>query len=48
MKIKIHYTLPNGEEDSLIIEGDTIEELQITARDEINKRNAKNPWSETI
>jgi hypothetical protein len=48
MKIKIHYTLPKGEEDSLVIEADTIEELQVIAKNEVEKRNAKNPWSEKI
>lgn len=48
MKVKIHYTLSDGKEDSLVIEEDTIEQVQKTAQDEIKKRNATDPWSEIL
>ena len=56
MKVKIHYTLPRGKDvskytelkDSIIIEADTVEELQIMAEREISKRDASDPWSEMI
>jgi hypothetical protein len=47
MKFKIGYTV-NGEEDSVIIEGDTIEECQEKAQAEVKKRGATNAWSEEI
>jgi len=48
MKFKIHYELPNGEPDYVVIEGGTVEEIRKKANHEVNKRNAKNPWSEEI
>ena len=48
MKFKIHYTLPDGTEDSVVLIGDSIEELQERASAEITKRNATDPWSEQV
>ena len=46
MKFRIHN---GGEyEDSLVIEADTIEELQVIAKTETEKRGWKEPWSEEI
>jgi len=47
MKFKVNYTV-NDEPDSVVIEGDSIEECQKKARKEIKKRGAINPWSEEI
>jgi len=47
MKFKINYTV-NNESDSVIIEGDSIEECQKKARKEIERRGAVNQWSEEI
>lgn len=48
MKYEIHYTSPSGVEDSIIIEGDTIEELRATADSEVEKRGGINPWSKCL
>ena len=37
-----------GNDDSIIIEGDSIEELQLLVRKETEKRGWKNCWSEEI
>lgn len=47
MKVRIHYTLPDGFEDFLELEG-TLEEIREQAAAEIKKRNATNPWSEQL
>ena len=47
MLVKIHYELPDGSSDSLILEG-TLEEIRIQAHKEVVCRNAKNPWSEVL
>ena len=45
MEFRIH----NGEyEDSLIITGETIEEIRKIALEEVEKRGWKNCWSEEI
>lgn len=45
---RIHYTLPDGSNDSLVLETDTIEELQEQAAHEVTKRNATDFWSEPL
>ena len=45
MKFEIHFDLPSGDEDSIVIEGDTIEELKKMADYEVEKRGGINPWS---
>ena len=49
MKYKINYTIWECE-DSIIIEADTIEELRVIAKDEMDKRNIplSETWSEKI
>lgn len=47
MRFKI-YWIKDGHEDSMIIEGDTIKELQKKAKIEIDKRNPDGYWSEEI
>ena len=52
MKYIIHYTIPylDGNEDTIEIEGDTIEEIQIKATEEMEKRGAdmNSLWSEEV
>jgi len=48
MKFKIHFELPDGTEDSVILEGDELEEIRVQAMKEISKRNGKNYWSEEM
>ena len=47
MKYKICWE-KDGSSDSMIIEGETIEELQKVARKEIDKRKPDNYWSEEL
>ena len=46
MKAKVTYVLQDDTEDILIIEADTIEELQAIAQAGYVKRGAKDAWSE--
>lgn len=48
MKYRIHYKLEDGSEDSLVIEGDSLDEICDKASVELKKRNAKDPWSEEL
>ncbi len=45
MKFEVHYTLPSGNEESVIIEGDSVEEIRTKANVEVEKRNGVDPWS---
>lgn len=47
-KYLIHFTLPDGTEDSLIIKATTLEEVRKQAGKELIKRNSTNEWSEKI
>jgi hypothetical protein len=47
MKFLIHYSV-KGVDDSILIEGTTIEELRETATVEMNKRGATDMWSEEV
>jgi len=48
MKARIHFEVNGGNDvDSIVLEG-TLEELQIQAKDEVEKRNGTNPWSEIL
>lgn len=40
--------MKNGDYDWLIIEGNTIEEIQKKAQDETSKRGAVDAWSEKL
>ncbi len=46
MKFKIFFTLRSGETDSIVISGNSIEELQQKAK--VEKRGAVDAWSEPI
>jgi len=49
MKIRIHYELPNwDEEDYFNLEGDTPEEIRNKADRELAIRGGINPWSEVL
>lgn len=48
MMYRIHYTLADGSEDSMLISGGSIEGIQKRAAEEIDKRGAVNPWSEKV
>ena len=48
MKFRIHGCYCDGTEDSIVISGDTIEEVQEKAKIETEKRNWQDCWSEEI
>ena len=48
MTVKIHFTYPDGTEDSVIVSGDIVEEIREKADAEVSSRNASNPWSEVL
>jgi hypothetical protein len=44
MKVQIHYTLPDGTEDMITLEG-TLEEIQLEAQSHLEQCGGKNPYS---
>ncbi len=48
MTFKIHFEHADGTEDSVIVEGETIEEIREEAEKQIAARNGQNPWSEEL
>jgi hypothetical protein len=48
MKVRIHYELADGSEDSVLVTGETIEEIRQQATVEVEIRNGINPWSEDV
>ena len=45
MTFEIHYELPDGSEDMIIVVAPTIEEVRWLAETELAKRGGINPWS---
>lgn len=50
MTYRIHYRLSDGSEDSVIIEGETVEDIRAKADIELQKRGAdtSSAWSEAV
>ena len=48
MRARIHFTWPDGTEDSIVLSGDSVEEIREQADSELERRNATNPWSEVL
>lgn len=48
MTARIHFTWPDGTEDSIVLSGDGVEDIRAQADRELAQRNATNPWSEII
>lgn len=48
MRYRIHGTASDGSEDSIIIDGDDLEELQKQAVEETTKRGWVDLWSEEL
>jgi hypothetical protein len=48
MKFRIHFTLKDGTEDSVVVSGDTIEEIREKAEKEVSSRGGLDPWSESL
>lgn len=47
MMFRIHFTA-NGVDDSVVVEGDTVEEIRVRAEAEVARRNGVDPWSEEL
>jgi hypothetical protein len=45
-KFRIHFDLPDGSEDSIVLYGDSIEQIREDAQAHVEKRGGMNPWSE--
>lgn len=48
MEFRIHGTLPDGTEDSWLVDGDTIEDIQEKAQNIVKVRELTNYWSEEL
>lgn len=48
MKFKLCFIYEDGSEDSLVVEGETIEEIREIAIYEKETREAKDAWSERL
>ena len=48
MRFEIGFHLPGDFTDSVIIEGDTIEEIREKADAEVEKRGGIDPWSREL
>ena len=54
MNILVHFTHPDGTDDSIMLSGDTVEDIRAQAKAELGARNidSNNPksncWSEEI
>jgi hypothetical protein len=48
MTFRIHYTLADGSEDSVVVSGDSIDEIREAATLEVEKRGGSDPWSEEL
>ena len=48
MKFKIYYTLPDGNEDDFIVEGDNLEVIRAEVKNELLSRGGTHPFSEEI
>jgi len=48
MKVEIHGTAPNGTEDSIVIEADTLEGIRQKSKAETSKRGWTNLYSKIL
>ena len=48
MNFRIHYALPDGSDDSTVVSGETIEEIQAAAQAAVAERCGSDPWSELV
>jgi hypothetical protein len=48
MKFRIHFTLSDGSEDSIIVEAASLSEVREKAEAEVKKRGGIDPWSEKV
>jgi hypothetical protein len=47
LRFRISYHV-KGEQDSFILEGETVEEIRSQAEQELERRGGENPWSEEL
>lgn len=45
---RIHFTLSDGSEDSVVVSGGSLEAIRKRAHEEVEKRGGRDPWSEEI
>lgn len=48
MKFEIHFEHMDGSTDSIVLSGDSVEEIQKQARAEVSKRDPVDYWSERV
>ena len=48
MTYEIHYTLPGGSEDSVILEADTVDRLRDMADAHVARVGGFDPWSRRV
>ncbi len=48
MTFRIHFEYPDGTEDSIVLSGDTIEEIREHCDTELEIRSANYLWSEEL
>lgn len=52
MKFRIHFKVPDVDgqqaEDSVVVEGDTVEQIREKADSEVLRRGGIDPWSEEL
>lgn len=48
LKYRIHFTLGNGVEDSIVIYGETLEEIRDKANEQLSMRSAQDAWCEEL
>ena len=48
MRFRIHFEHPDGGEDSFVVSGETIAEIQRKSDAELDRTGGINPWSEEI
>jgi hypothetical protein len=46
MTYRIHFTLPDGSTDSVVLYADSIDELRAQAREAVDSRGGTDEWSE--
>jgi hypothetical protein len=48
MMYRIHFTLADGTEDSIVVSGGSIDAIRKRADEEISIRGGRDPWSEEV
>lgn len=48
MRYRVHFTLADGTEDSVVVEGEAFPEIREQAGQEVAKRGGTDAWSEKV